>query len=103
MNNKICNPKTEVPTGIDLNDKDYLENLLTNLKWLSKNMVVVLTECSNEYLFKEYQKIFDNIIKYQREVFELMFKLGWYSLEKAPTTKVNEKLKMLNQEFQSLK
>ena len=30
-NNKICNPKVEVPKGINLNDKDYLTILLTCL------------------------------------------------------------------------
>ena len=28
MNNSISNPKTEVPTGINLNDKDYISALL---------------------------------------------------------------------------
>ena len=27
--NKICNPKTEVPKGLELNDKDYVESILT--------------------------------------------------------------------------
>ena len=31
-NNKICNPKKEVPTGISLNDQDYMTILLTHLK-----------------------------------------------------------------------
>lgn len=103
MNNKISNPKIEVPSGIALNNKDYLENLLTSLKCLSKNMTIAISEASNENLYKEYQKILDNIVKLQRVAFELMFKNGWYTLEKAPTTKINEKLKTLNQEFQNLK
>ena len=32
MNNKICNPKTEVEKGTTLNDKDYLEGVLTICK-----------------------------------------------------------------------
>ena len=28
MNNKICNPKQEVPSSKDLNDKDYLTAIL---------------------------------------------------------------------------
>ena len=30
--NKICNPKTEVPKGLELNDKDYVESILTVCK-----------------------------------------------------------------------
>ncbi len=38
MNNQqISNPKTEVPTGIELNDKDYITSLLTCLKDIEKN------------------------------------------------------------------
>ena len=28
-NNQICNPKVEVPTGLNLNDKDYINSLLS--------------------------------------------------------------------------
>ncbi len=38
MNNKISNPKTEVPTGIKMNDKDYLNCLLTCLKDMTKTI-----------------------------------------------------------------
>ena len=57
MNNKICNTKIEVPTGTNLNDKDYLTNILMLLKDYEKNMVVALTEASNENLFKEYDAV----------------------------------------------
>ena len=32
MNNKISNPKKEVPTGLPLNEQDYMTILLTHLK-----------------------------------------------------------------------
>ena len=41
MNNKICNPKTEVEKGTTLNDKDYLEGVLTICKDLEKNLLKV--------------------------------------------------------------
>ena len=37
MNNKISNPKTEVPKGINLNDKDYTNELLSCLKEMENN------------------------------------------------------------------
>ena len=36
MNNKILNPKTEVSKGINLNDKDYINELLSCLKEMEK-------------------------------------------------------------------
>ena len=52
MNNqKIGNPKVEVPTGIALNDKDYITSLLTCLKDMEKNYVIAMSEASNESLY----------------------------------------------------
>ena len=99
MNNIIKNKKEEVSKGIELNDKDYLNSINSTLKEMVKNYSVVLTEASNENLFKVYKKIFDNIITMQRQTFELIFENGWYILEKAEKNKINNKFSTLNQEF----
>ena len=99
MNNIIKNKKEEVSNGIELNDKDYLNSINSTLKEMVKNYSVVLTEASNENLFKLYKKIFDNIITMQRQTFELIFEKGWYILEKAEKNKINNKFSTLNQEF----
>lgn len=102
MNNKIENPAVEVPSGIALNDKDYLNSCLSCLKEMSKNMTVALTEASNEHIYTVYKKMFDEIISLQRQVFEFMFRYGWYKLEKAEKNKIDTKYNMLNSEFNSL-
>ena len=99
MNNIIKSKKEEVSKGIELNDKDYLNSINSTLKEMAKNYSVVLTEASNENLFKVYKKIFDNIITMQRQTFELIFENGWYILEKAEKNKINNKFSTLNQEF----
>lgn len=101
-NNKISNPKVEVPTGIKMNDKDYLTCLLTCLKDMEKNYAIAMTEASCENIYKSYSSVFSEIAKLQREVYELMFKNGWYCLEKAETQKIDEKYQMLYQEYQDL-
>ncbi len=101
-NNQIKNPKTEVPTGVKLNDKDYMNSLLSCLKEMVKNYAVVLTEASNEDLYNKYEEMFLEYSKLQREVFEVMFRKGWYVLEKAESTKINSKYQTLNQEFTDL-
>lgn len=101
-NNKITNPKTETPTGITMNDKDYLTCLLTILKELSKNYCQAMTEASNEHLYKSYLSIFSEISTLQRETYELMFQNGWYQLESADTTKIVEKYNNLSTEYQDL-
>lgn len=101
-NNKICNPKTEVPSGIKENDKDYLNSSLSLLKDMEKNYVVALIEASDENLFSKYENMFNNIKNLQREVYELAFKKGWYTLEKAEDNKIKEKYNTLNKEFNDL-
>lgn len=102
MNNKISNPKTEIPTGINMNEKDYLNCLLSILKEMTKNYTIALTEASNETLYQKYQETLNKIISLQRSTFELMFEKGWYSLEKTDNTQIKEKYQMLSQEYQDL-
>lgn len=102
MNNQISNPKVGVPTGIACNDKDYLNSLLSCLKEMSKNYVMAMTEASNESLFEKHKQVFLTLISLQREVYELMFRKGWYILEKSDTQKINQKLQTLSNEYQDL-
>ena len=101
-NSEIKNSKVNVPSEKNLNDKDYINCLLSTLKELNKNYVVGLTEASNEHLYQEYKNMFEEYSKMQREVYELMFKKGWYTLEKAETNKINNKFQTLNQELTEL-
>ena len=101
-NNQISNTKTEVPKGTSLNNKDYMNSLLSCLKEMVKNYAVALTEVSNENLYNEYKSMFDDYSNLQREVYELMFKKGWYVIEKAEQQKLDSKYQTLNQEFTDL-
>lgn len=101
-NNQIKNTKVEVPTGISMNDKDYINSLLSCLKEMVKNYSIAMTEASNENLFNEYKNMFDEYANLQRETYELMFRKGWYVLEKAEIQKIGEKYQTLNQEFTEL-
>lgn len=99
---KIENTEVLVPSGKALNDKDYMNSLLSGLKELVKNYAVVLTEASNEILYKKYKEMFDVYADMQRCVFEAMFRRGWYKLEEAPKDKIIEKKNALNKEINSL-
>lgn len=102
MNNDINNKKVDVPTGMNLNDKDYLTTLLTFLKDMEKNLAVCLTEASNENLYKEFKTMFDEYATFQRKAYELMFKFGWYKLEKVTKTKLTTLLTNLETEITDL-
>lgn len=98
-NNQIKNEKTEVAKGVNLNDKDYMNSILSCLKEMCKNYAIALTEASNEELYDKYFEMFNKYSKLQREVYETMFQKGWYVIEKAETNKIDNKYQTLNQEL----
>lgn len=102
MNNKIENPKMEVPNGIELNDEDYLNVILEIEKNMSVNLTIALNEASNETLYDRLFNIFETIKDLQRDLFEIAFRYGWYSLEKSPETKIQEEYDKLNNKLTNL-
>ena len=101
-NNKISNQKTEVPNTPEMNDKDYITSMLEIEKAMVKDYAVALTEASNEDLYNDYYDLFDEVSETQREIYNLMFQKGWYSIETAQDTKITQKLNMLEQELPQL-
>ena len=90
MNNKIQNPKIELDSSIEMNDENYLNDILETEKNMSVNFTYALNEASNETLFNEIYEMFKQIKEAQRNLFELSFRKGFYTLEKAETNKINE-------------
>ncbi len=101
-NSKICNFKTEVPSTPQMNDKDRLTAILSIEKDLVKNYVIAMTEASNTVLHDHFFDLFNEIDTLQREIYELMFRKGWYCLETSEETKINEKLNNQMQEMSQL-
>lgn len=103
MNNKVQNPKTEVPANSNMNDRDFLNDILESEKNMSVNYTYALNEASNEELFKRIYDMFIHIKEAQRNLFELSFKKGWYTLEKAEENKINEEINTLSNMFNEIK
>ena len=64
-----------------MNDKEYMMDTLDTLKSLSVNMTYAMNEASCEKLYKEHFNMFKEINKKTKEVFNLAYKLGYYTLE----------------------
>ena len=101
-NNKVQNPKTEMPKTIEMNDENYLNDMLETEKNMSVNMTIALNETSNETLYNELYEMFLQIKNSQRDLYELAFKKGWYSLEKSEQSKINEEYNTLTQSLNEL-
>lgn len=100
---KINNPVTKVNIGIDLNDKDFSNLLLSSLKEMEKCLCICMTEASNDFLYNKYVDMFNEVSELQRKVFDFAFYNGWYVLETVSDTKIKEKLNLLTKEYDDLK
>ena len=87
--NMVSNPETEVPKNQEMNDCDYLNDILSTEKSLSSNYVIAMNEASNNDLFEEIGNICMETKSTARDLFNLQFKKGWYRLEKADVNKIN--------------
>ena len=84
-----------------MNDKEYIMDILESEKNLSVNMTFALNEASCDRLYKSYLKMFENINKKVKEIFDLSYKLGFYKLEKEEGKKIKSTIKTLTQELSS--
>lgn len=102
MNNKVQNPKIELDSSIEMNDENYLNDILETEKNMSVNFTYALNEASNETLFNEIYEMFKQIKEAQRNLFELSFRKGFYTLEKAEANKINEEYNTLLNKFNEI-
>lgn len=102
MNNKVQNPKIELDSSIEMNDENYLNDILETEKNMSVNFTYALNEASNETLFNEIYEMFKQIKEAQRNLFELSFRKGFYTLGKAETNKINEEYNTLLNKFNEI-
>ena len=84
------------------NERDYLNDLLETEKNMSVNLTIALNEASNEALYNKIKDIYESVKQSQRDLFELMFRNGWYCLEKAEEQKITQSINKLEQSMQEL-
>lgn len=87
--NMVNNPETEIPKNTEMNDSDYLNDVLATEKNLGNNYAAAMSEASNDQLYENINGIFGETKDCGRDLFDLLFKKGWYKLEKADQNKIN--------------
>lgn len=102
MNNKVTNPKTPVEESFKMNDCDYLADILNTTKAIAHMESIAICEASHSSLNQEIHMMFDETEQRARKLFNLMFQNGWYPLEKADSTKINELITTFNQKLGQL-
>lgn len=93
---KIQNPETQIPKTPQMNDRDYINDILSTEKYLSASYSTALNELSHQALYQDILTIFTETKNAQRELYNTMFRKGWYKLEAADP----QKLQQSYQQFQ---
>ncbi|MCR6095202.1 spore coat protein [Salipaludibacillus agaradhaerens] len=87
---KIQNPKTQVPETPQMNDRDYINDILATEKYMTSSYSTAMNEASHEALYTDIETICTESQRCQRELFNLMFEKGWYSFEASDTQKLDQ-------------
>lgn len=92
-NKQIANPQTgQLPQikGPEMNDRDFLNDGLSTCKYVTDSLNVAIREASHEQLHRDLLQILQETHQSCRELFNLMFKLGWYKLEAEEQQKIDQ-------------
>lgn len=92
----IQNPETQVPKTPQMNDRDFANDLLTMEKYMTNSYSTALNEASHQVLYQDILNIFNETQNTQRDLYNLMFRNGWYKVEAAE----QQKLQQSYQQFQ---
>jgi spore coat protein CotF len=87
---KITNPETQIQKGPQMNERDFVNDLLSTEKYLSTSYSTALNEASHQALYQDLLTISNETHQLQRDLYNLMFKNGWYTLEAADTQKLQQ-------------
>lgn len=94
--NKIQNPAVKMQKTPEMNDRDFINDMLATEKYMTSAYSTALNEASYSDLYQDVLAIFNETQNCQRELFELMFSKGWYGFEAAD----GQKLQQSHQQFQ---
>ncbi len=90
---EIANPQTgQLPKvkGPEMNDRDFLNDGLSTCKYLTDSLNVAVREASHQQLYDDMLQILTETHHSAREMYQLMFRNGWYKLEAEEQQKVQQ-------------
>ncbi|MFD1020463.1 spore coat protein [Thalassobacillus hwangdonensis] len=79
-----------VPKTTELNERDLVNDLLATEKYMTGAYSTALNEASCENLYTDIATIFKETQDCQRNLYNMMFKNGWYALEQADQQKMQQ-------------
>jgi spore coat protein CotF len=91
--NLIKNPKSPsepMQKGPQMNDRDFLNDVLATEKYLTDSLNIAVREASHDELHRDLLGTLNECHQAQREIFLLMFQKGHYKLEAEDQQKLNQ-------------
>ncbi len=79
-----------------MNDQERVTDLILSEKKMSNNYSTFASECVDDKLRDEYLKIMSKSHQTQTALFKAAQSKGWYSVEQAPQSKVDEAYNKFN-------
>ncbi len=76
--------------GPEMNERDFINDLLATEKYLTDSFNIFAREASNEVLFQDVLTILNETQQNARNIFNAMFKKGWYQLTAAPVQEIQQ-------------
>ncbi|SFP50169.1 spore coat protein [Salibacterium halotolerans] len=93
---KIQNPQTQIPKTPEMNDRDFLNDMLSTEKYMTSSYGYAMNEASHEDLYDDIAMISSETQNLQRSLFNMMFKKGWYSFDAAQTNALSQSYQQFN-------
>lgn len=94
MNNqqstKVQNPETAVPKNEQMSERDFINDILTTEKYMTDAYSTAMNEASCQNIYQDISSIFNETQDCQRNLYNQMFKNGWYSIEAADQQKMQQ-------------
>jgi len=90
QSNKVQNPETPIAKTPQMNERDFINDMLATEKYMTSAYNVALNEASNASFYQDILTIFTETQNCQRNLYDLMFKNGWYKLEQAEQQKIKQ-------------
>ena len=89
-NQKIQNPQVQVPKSPQMNERDFINDMLSTEKYMTDAYTTALHEASHQHLYDDLLMIFTETQQMQRQLFNMMFQKGWYSFEAQDVQKIQQ-------------
>ena len=99
---EIKNKCEQTPKDECMREEDILNDILLSEKTISNNYSVAINEMSNKYLYKKVMSIFEDTKNIARDIYNLMFEKGWYTVSVEEDKKIEKSYNKYNNKLNEL-